>query len=140
MQLAGPRRKDPVCTLRRILVYSSANAGAQTKSRALKLAQARTDLDTLTRTAGTRHHPTVQAVTAKATAIARRRRIVAYLRTTITTDDAGTPTFTWTFNQAALDAEAAADGWYALLTNLPTGVSYGCGSFEGGYWGMIPSR
>jgi transposase len=122
MNLAGPRKKDPVLTLRRILVYSSANAAAQAKSRALKLARARTDLDTLTRTAGTRHHPTVQAVTTKATAIARHRRISTYLQTTITTDDAGKPTFTWSFDQAALDAEAAADGWYALLTNLPADI------------------
>jgi transposase len=119
MDLAGPRKKDPIINLRRILVYSSANATAQAKARALKLAQARTDLDTLTRTAGTRHHPTVEAVTAKATAIARRRRVVAYLHTTITIDDAGKPTFAWSFDQAAIDAEAAADGWYALLTNLP---------------------
>jgi hypothetical protein len=111
-----------VLTLRRILVYSSANATAATKSRTLKLARARTDLDTLTRTAGTRHHPTMQAVTAKATAIARHRRISAYLQTTITTDEAGTPTFAWVFDQAALDAEAAADGWYALLTNLPADI------------------
>jgi transposase len=122
MDLAGPRKKDPVVTLRRILVYSSANAAAQAKSRALKLAHARTDLDTLTRTAGTRHHPTVEAVTAKATAIARHRRVSAYLQTTITTDDTGKPTFTWFFDQAALDAEAAADGWYALLTNLPADI------------------
>jgi transposase len=119
MELAGPRKKDPVHTLRRILVYSTANATAQAKARALKLAQARTDLDTLTRTAGTRHHPSVETVTAKATAIARRRRIVAWLNTTITVDDAGKPAFAWTFDQAAIDAEAAADGWYALLTNLP---------------------
>src|SRR6266516_2172271 len=71
MDLTGPRKKDPVCALRRILVHSSANAAAQVKSRQLKLARARTDLDTLTRTAGTRHHPTAQAVAAKATAIAR---------------------------------------------------------------------
>jgi transposase len=122
MDLAGPRKKDPVLTLRRILVYSSANATAQAKSRAQKLARARTDLDTLTRTAGTRHYPTVQAVAAKATAIARHRRVGAYLQTTITTDDTGKPTFTWVFDQAALDAEAAADGWYALLTNLPTDI------------------
>src|SRR6266508_877653 len=122
MDLTGPRKKDPVLTLRRILVYSSANATAATKSRTLKLARARTDLDTLTRTAGTRHHPTMQAVTAKATAIARHRRISAYLQTTITTDDTGTPTFAWVFDQAALDAEAAADGWYALLTNLPADI------------------
>lgn len=122
MDLAGPRKKDPVLTLRRILVHSSANATAQAKARALKLAHARTDLDTLTRTAGTRHHPTAQAVAAKATAIARRRRVVACLRTSIGTDDAGKPTFTWSFDQAAIDAEAAADGWYALLTNLPAEV------------------
>ena len=122
MNLTGPRKKDPVHTLRRILVYSTANATAQAKARALKLAKARTDLDTLTRTAGTRHHRTVEAVTAKATAIARHRRVVACLHTTIGTDDTGKPTFAWTFDQTALDAEAAADGWYALLTNLPTDI------------------
>src|SRR6266545_1123365 len=74
MDLAGPRKKDPVLTLRRILVYSTANATAQAKARQLRHTQARTDLDTLTRTAGTRHHPTIEAVTAKATAIARRPR------------------------------------------------------------------
>jgi transposase len=118
MDLAGPRKKDPVVTLRRILVHSSANATAQATSRARKLARARTDLDTLTRTAGTRHHPTIQAVTAKATAIARRRRVAAYLRTTITTGQDGRPTFAWSFDQDTIDAEAAADGWYALLTTL----------------------
>src|SRR6266508_2361980 len=119
MDLAGPRKKDPVLTLRRILVYSTANATAQAKARQLRHTQARTDLDTLTRTAGPRHHPTLEAVTAKATAIARRRQVVAYLRTTITADDAGKPTFAWSFDQAAINIEAAADGWYALLTNLP---------------------
>jgi transposase len=119
MDLAGPRKKDPVVTLRRILVHSSANATAQATSRARKLARARTDLDTLTRTAGTRHHPTIEAVTAKATAIARRRRVAAYLRTTITTAQDGKPVFAWSFDQATIDAEAAADGWYALLTTLP---------------------
>src|SRR5512142_264581 len=119
MDLAGPRKKDPVHTLRRILVYSTANAGAQAKARKLRLAQARTELDTLTRTAGTRHHPTIEAVTAKATAIARRRRVVACLTTTIATTDDGKPTFAWDFDQTVINAEAAADGWYALLTNLP---------------------
>ena len=118
MDLAGPRKSDPVLTLRRILVHSSANAAAQAKSRALKLARARTDLDTLTRTAGTRHHPTIEAVTAKATAIARHRRVAAYLQTTITTDTTANPPSPGPSTRAALDAEAAADGWYALLTNL----------------------
>jgi hypothetical protein len=30
----------------------------------------------------------------------------------------GKPTLTWWFDQQAIDAEAATDGWYALLTNL----------------------
>jgi hypothetical protein len=118
MDLAGPRKKDRVHRLRRILVYSSANATAAAKARALKLARARTDLDTLVRTAGTRYHPTAAAVTAKAAEIARRRRVAAYLNTTITTTPEGKPVLTWSFDQAAIDAEAAGDGWYALLTNL----------------------
>lgn len=118
MDLAGPRKKDRVHRLRRVLVHSSANATAQAKARTLKLARARTDLDTLVRTAGTRYRPTVQAVTTKAAEIARRRRVTAYLRTSITTTPEGRPVFAWSFDQAAIDAEAAADGWYALLTNL----------------------
>ena len=118
MDLAWPRKKDPVHRLRRILVYSTANATAAAKARTLKLAHARTDLDTLVRTAGTRHHPTVAAVTAKAAEITRRRRITGYLQTTITTSADGKPVFAWSFDQAAIDAESAADGWYALLTNL----------------------
>jgi transposase len=122
MDLTGPRKKDPVLTLRRILVHSTANATAQAKARALRLAQARTDLDTLTRTAGTRHHPTIEAVTAKATAIARHRRVVACLQTTVTINDTGKPTFAWAFDQDTIDTETAADGWYALLTNLPADI------------------
>jgi transposase len=123
MDLTGPRRQDPVHTLRRILVYSTANATAQAKARTLKLAKARTDLDTLTRTAGTRHQPTIAAVTAKATAIARHRRVAGCLHTTIGVDDTGKPTFAWTFDQAALDAEATTDGWYALLSNMPADIT-----------------
>jgi transposase len=122
MDLAGPRKKDPPRRVRRILVHSTANATAQAKSRKLKLAKATQELDTLTRTAGTRHSPTVEAVKVKAAVIARKRRVSAYLTTTITTGADGKPTFAWSFDQAAIDAEAAADGWYALLTNLPAEV------------------
>ena len=40
MDLAGPRKAGPPVHLRRILVYSSANAAGQAKARALKLAKA----------------------------------------------------------------------------------------------------
>jgi hypothetical protein len=61
MGLPGPRKKDSAYRLRRILVHSTANATAQAKAcankRARARARARTDLDALTRTAGTRCYP-----------------------------------------------------------------------------------
>ena len=117
MDLGGPRKKDPVHRLRRILVHSSVNATAAMKARGLKLAHARKDLDTLTRTAGTRHHPSIEAVTAKADQIAVRRKVKAFLHTSVSLDTAGKPTFTWSFDQDTLDQQAAGDGWYALLSN-----------------------
>src|SRR5438045_9787389 len=109
MDLAWPRKKAPVHRLRRILVYSTANATAAAKARTLKLAHARTDLDTLVRTAGTRHHPTVAAVTAKAADTTRRRRITGYPQTTITTGADGKPVSAWPFDPATIDAQPAPD-------------------------------
>ena len=118
MDLRGPRKTDPVVHLRRILVYSSANAAGEATARANKLAKAATELDKLVRTAGTRFHPDAGAVAARVQAIAARRRAGKYLRTAITAGPAGKPVLAWHFDQDAIDAEAAADGWYALLTNL----------------------
>src|SRR5271166_3377834 len=130
MDIRGPRKSDPVVHLRRILVYSSANAAGQTKARALKLAKAATELDKLVRTAGTRFHPTEQAVAARVQAIAAKRRVGKYLRTAITAGQAGKPVLAWHFDQDAIDAEAAGDGWYALLTNLPPGQAGPAGVFR----------
>jgi Domain of unknown function (DUF4277) len=121
MDLPGPRKSDPPVHLRRILVYSPASADGQAKARARNLATAAEELDRLVRTAGTRFHPTADAVAARATAIATKRRVTAYLRTAITHGATGKPVLSWHFDQAAIDAEAAADGWYALLTNLDPG-------------------
>ncbi len=120
MTVTGPRKsKGPSYTVRRVFVYSSARAGAAATARAKKLDRARDDLERLTRGLGSRHYPTVEAVTTRITTIARERRVGDYLRTTIGTDHSGRPTLDWHFDQAALDAETATDGWYALLTNLP---------------------
>src|SRR5271157_4390295 len=121
MDIRSPRKSDPVVHLRRILVYSPANAAGQAKARALKLAKAATELDKLVRTAGTRFHPAEDAVAARVQAIAAKRRAGKYLRTAITAGPAGKPILAWHFDQDAIDAEAAADGWYALLTNLAPG-------------------
>jgi Domain of unknown function (DUF4277) len=118
MTLAGPRKKDPVLSLRRIFVHSSARAGAAATARAKKLDRARDDLARLGRGLGSRHYPDAGAVTAQIKVIARDRRVGAYPRTTVTTcPDTGKPLLDWHFDPDAITAEAAGDGWYALLTN-----------------------
>jgi len=123
MTIAGKRKADPLLWLRRVFVHSSARAQAAASARAKKLDRARDDLDRLGRGLGSRHYPDPAAVTARVAAIARDRRVGAYLRHSVGTDPAtGKPTLAWSFDQAAIDAEAATDGWYALLTNLPATV------------------
>jgi transposase len=124
MTLTGKRKRDPTLTLRRVFVHSTARAHAAATARAKKLDRATDDLHRLQRGLGSRHYPDHQAVTARITAITSARRVTAYLRTQTGTDPAtGKPTLTWWFDQAARDAETATDGWYALLTNLPTDVT-----------------
>ena len=120
--ITGPRKKNPSFTLRRVFVHSSARAAAAT-ARVNKLDRARDDLARLSRGLGSRHYPTTQAVTARNDTIARERRVGDYLRTTIGTDHNGRPTLHWHLDQNAIDAEAATDGWYALLTNLPATIT-----------------
>ena len=117
MALAGPRKADPVLHLRRVFVWSSGNAQAALTNRARKCDRAAGELDRITRGLGGRYYKTSDQVRAKAEAIARDRRVGDYLRFEIA-DAEGTPTFAWHFDQAAIDAEATTDGWYALLTNL----------------------
>jgi hypothetical protein len=46
-----------------------------------------------------------------------------YLATTVGTDPvSGKPTLEWHLDEPALAAEASTDGWYALLTNLPSEI------------------
>jgi transposase len=123
MTVTGPRKRDPEYTLRRVFVFSSARAEAARHTRDKKLDRARGDLGRLVRGLGSRHYNTVEKVAARVHSIAEKRRVDDYLRTTTGTDHNGQPTLEWHFDQAALDAEAATDGWYALLTNLPDSVS-----------------
>lgn len=124
MILTGPRTKDPVLSVRRVFVHSTARAAAAATARAKKLDRARDDLDRLVRGLGSRHYPNEQAVAERVAAIGRARRVLAYLRTEIGAGPTtGKPTLTWSFDQAAIDTEAATDGWYALLTTLPPEVT-----------------
>ena len=117
--LPAPKKlKHSGLELRRVFVWSSADADAAAKARAKKLDRARDDLDALTRGLGGRHYPNTAAVQARLTTIASKRRVGDYLRTDIDVDNTGKPTLSWHFDQTALDAEAATDGWYCLLTNL----------------------
>jgi transposase len=133
-EIRNPKRKsDPAITLRRIFVHSSARAAAAATSRAKKLARARDDLDRLTRGLGGRFYPDEKAVTGRLQQIAASRKAGPYLRYTVgTTPAAGTsegaggpgkPALTWWLDQDAIDAEAATDGWYALLTSLDASIT-----------------
>jgi transposase len=123
LTLTGKRKRDPVHMLRRVFVHSTARAHAAATARARKLDRARDDLDRLVRGLGSRHYPDTNAVTDRVSTIGRARRVVSYLNTEAGTDpDTGKPTLRWWFDQAALDTEAATDGWYALLTTLPATV------------------
>ena len=116
MVLRPPRgTKGPGITVRRVFVHSTARAGAAKIARARKLGRARDDLDRLTRGLGSRHYPGEAAVRDRLAVIGKTRRVAGYLTTTTGT---GKPTLQWGYDQAALEAESATDGWYALLTNL----------------------
>jgi hypothetical protein len=116
--IAGPRRADPVIDVRRVFVFSSGNATAAVTNRARKLAKATDELGRVHSGLGGRFYNTVAKVGAKVAAIGADRRVAAYLIAEIGTDETGRPTLSWSFDPVALDAEAASDGWYALLTNL----------------------
>jgi hypothetical protein len=119
MTLAGQRKGDPVLSLRRVLVWSSARAQAAATNRARKLERAQDDLGRLERGLGTRHYPDADAVTARVRAITTSRKLVGVLAAEVGTDPAtGKPTLAWHLDQHALDAQARTDGWYALVTNL----------------------
>ena len=72
----------------------------------------------MTRGLGGRYYQSPQQVSERLAVIAARRRVKPYLVAEVGTDVGGKPTLAWHFDQAALDAEADSDGWYALLTNL----------------------
>ena len=110
-KIAGPRTFLLVGDSKLISwANAAAMAAGQAKARALTLAKAAAELDKLVRTAGTRFHPTDDAVAARVQAIAANRRAGKYPRTAITAGPAGKPVLAWHFDQAAIDAEAAADG------------------------------
>jgi transposase len=116
--LSGPRKRDPQVEVRRILVHSTGNAKGQQRARDKRLAKAREELDKLQRGAGGRYYNTAEKIAARIGVIAKPRRVTGCLHTSITTDDTGRPTLDWHFDQDVLQAEAAVDGWYALLTTL----------------------
>ena len=118
------RKKDPVIQLRRIFVHSTARARGAAASRDKKLTRAADDLDRLTRGLGGRFYPDEKKVADRIAQIARDRKAGPYLRYSAGTDPAtGKPTLTWHFDQDAIDAEAATDGWYALTANLDAHIT-----------------
>lgn len=123
MVLSGPKKTDRDLSLRRVFVWSSVRAAAAATARDKKLGRARDDLERLGRGLGSRHYPSPAEVNDRLAVIATKRRVKSYLVGVVGTDSAGKPTLSWHFDQTAIDAEAASDGWYALLTNLGPAVA-----------------
>ncbi|MFI6690124.1 IS1634 family transposase [Streptomyces sp. NPDC050485] len=117
--LAGRRKRDPVYRVRRIPVHSTAVAAGQRRAREKRLARAGEEMDKLADAAGGWHYKTREKITARIAVIAAQRHVASCLRWTITEDERQTPTLVWHFDQEVLDAEAAVDGWYALLSSIP---------------------
>ncbi|MFE6105258.1 IS1634 family transposase [Streptomyces laurentii] len=117
--LTGRRKSDPPLTLRRVLIHSTAVAAGQQAARAKRLAKAAADLDRLTTAAGGQHYRTREKIAARIGVITTKRRVTSCLRWEITADEHGTPSLAWHFDQDVLTAEAAVDGWHALITSLP---------------------
>lgn len=117
--LKAKRKAGADLAVRCVVVWSSARAKAAAQSRAKQLDRAQADLERVQRGLGGPHYRTADKVTARVQAIARRRKVSGYLRAEVGTDpQSGKPTLSWSFDQGALAAEAATDGWYGLLTNL----------------------
>ena len=117
--IAGPAKKDAAVRLRRVLVHSSGNAAGQRRARDKRLAKAAAELEKLAAGAGGRYYNTADKIAARVGVIAKTRRVAKVLHSSIDTHpDTGRPVFTWSFDAGALAAEAAADGWYSLVTPL----------------------
>jgi transposase len=115
--LAGKHAADPDLHVRCVFVWSSARAQAAASNRAKKLERACGDLERLERGLGGRYYPDTAAGNERLRVIGRKHKVAAYLRAEVGSS-AGKPTLTWHFDQVVLEAEAASDGWYGLLTNL----------------------
>lgn len=110
---------EPDLRVRCVFVWSSARAQAAAASRAKKLERATGDLQRLQRGLGGRHYRTPDQVRQRLQVIAASRKVTGLLRAEAGADPAtGKPTLSWWFDQAALDREAASDGWYGLVTSL----------------------
>jgi transposase len=117
--LGAKRKNEQDLAVRCVFVWSSARAQAAASSRAKKLDRARADLERVQRGLGSRHYRTPEQVRQRVQIIARQRKVTALLHAEVGTDPAtAKPTLSWSFDQAALQAEQATDGWYGLLTNL----------------------
>jgi len=117
--LAGKRKADADLAVRCVFVWSWARAQAAAQSRTKKLDRARDELQRVQRGLGGPHYQTRAKVADRVQTIARARKLGGLLCAQVGTDPAtGKPTLSWSFDQAALAAEQATDGWYGLVTNL----------------------
>jgi transposase len=115
-KLTDPKGKPYV--VRRIFVISSEEQAACRKNRARQMEKAEAELSKVQKNLGTRWYDTPEKVREKVNGILRQRRVTALYRITVG-GEAGTPTFHWERDEAAIAEAEALDGFYVLVTNLP---------------------
>ncbi|MDT0347801.1 IS1634 family transposase, partial [Streptomyces litchfieldiae] len=82
-RIPGPRKRDPVLEVRRVLVHSTGSAEGQRQARDKRLAKAASDLEKVQRGAGGRYYNIPEKIAERIGVIARTRRVASCLRTTI---------------------------------------------------------
>lgn len=108
-----------VFIIRRLFVISSEEQAACRKHRSRQLARAEEDLATLQKGLGKRTSKTVEQVQRKVAVILDRRRVTPFFTVTVGEEN-GQPTLQWIQDDAAITAAEALDGFYVILTNLPS--------------------
>lgn len=117
--LNGPIAADPPATYRAVFAHSARRVQASRTAREAAIEKARADLARVHRNLGSRSYRDQDTVAARVAKISAERKVGRWLRVHTDTDpDTRKPLPVWHFDADTLAIDEAADGWFALLTNL----------------------
>lgn len=110
---------------RKLFVISSEERDARRRNRERQMQKAALELEKLTRTAGSRFYPSAEKVLAKAAQILKEKRVSPWFVYDVKEQESKI-VFSFSINSQALAATQALDGFYVLLTNIPSDQADPC--------------